>query len=154
MMVTELKQTAKNLYETDYNLWVKETATLLEARSFNGLDLENLIEEILDLSERKKRKLESLLTRLWEHLLKLKYWQSEKDYNENHWKREVRNFRKQINKEFQVSPSLHNYLQEIFQECYQDAKELVSDISGLSLAIFPVCPFISLEETLKEDWLP
>lgn len=153
-MVTELKQTAKNLYETDYNLWVKETATLLEARSFNGLDLENLIEEILDLSERKKRKLESLLTRLWEHLLKLKYWQSEKDYNENHWKREVRNFRKQINKEFQVSPSLHNYLQEIFQECYQDAKELVSDISGLSLAIFPVCPFISLEETLKEDWLP
>ena len=89
-MVTELKQTAKNLYETDYNLWVKETAILLETRSFNGLDLENLIEEMLDLSERKKRRLESLLTRLWEHLLKLKYWQSEKDYNQNHWKREVR----------------------------------------------------------------
>ena len=153
-MVTELKKTAKNLYETDYNLWVKETAILLETRSFNRLDLENLIEEILDLSERKKRKLESLLTRLWEHLLKLKYWQSEKDYNQNHWKREVRNFRKQIKKELRVSPSLHNYLQEIFQECYQDARELVSDISGLSLAIFPVCPFISLEETLKEDWLP
>ena len=71
-MVTEFKKTAKNLYETDYNLWVKETAILLETRSFNGLDLENLIEEILDLSERKKRKLESLLTRLWEHLLKIK----------------------------------------------------------------------------------
>jgi len=52
-MVTELKQTAKNFYGTDYNLWVKETAILLEARSFNSLDLENLMEEILDLSERK-----------------------------------------------------------------------------------------------------
>ena len=38
-MVTELKKTAKNLYETDYNLWVKETAILLETRSFNRLDL-------------------------------------------------------------------------------------------------------------------
>jgi hypothetical protein len=83
-MVTQLEKRSKKLYDVDYNLWVLETVKQLENREFNALDLDNLIEEVADLSRRDKRKLESLLTRLIEHLLKIKYWQSEKDRNFGH----------------------------------------------------------------------
>ena len=38
--------TVKKLYETDFNLWVEETANLLKEGKWEYLDLENLIEEI------------------------------------------------------------------------------------------------------------
>ena len=73
-MVSKLKQLTKNLYDTDYNLWVEETVKKLQAKDFDALDLENLIEEVSDLSRREKRKLKNLLIKLFEHLLKLTYW--------------------------------------------------------------------------------
>ncbi len=78
-MVAELNINAKSLYDTDYNLWVIKTVQQLKNKDLESLDWENLIEEVLDLSRRDKRKMESLLTRLIEHLLKLGYWESEKE---------------------------------------------------------------------------
>jgi len=154
-MVTELtNHEQKQLYETDYYLWVLETAKKLQNRELDSLDWENLIDEVLDLSRREKRKLESLLTRLLEHLLKLKYWQSEKEFNQNHWQREIRNFRKQINRNLKASPSLKAYLTDQFSELYQDARELVSDASGLPIGHFPESPLAPLEKILDENWLP
>jgi hypothetical protein len=66
----------RELYDSDFALWVEETAKHLHDRNFQDVDLENLIEEVLDLSRRSKHKLKSLLRWLFEHLLKLKYWQS------------------------------------------------------------------------------
>ena len=154
-MVTEVThQKYKQLYETDYNLWVLETVKKLQNRELDSLDWKNLIDEIFDLSRREKRRLESLLTRLLEHLLELKYWDSERELNQNHWQREIRNFRKQIKRELKASPSLKNYLVEQFSELYQDARELVSDASGLPLDYFPESPIAPLEKVLDENWLP
>lgn len=153
-MVDQLRTMSKTLYDVDYNLWVLETVKQLQEREFNALDLENLIEEVADLSRRDKRKLESLLTRLIEHLLKLKYWQSEKDQNFGHWQGEVRTFRKQIKKELKASPSLKEYCQDIFEECYQDAKEIISDKSQLPLSTFPKTPIGNLDHILDENWFP
>ncbi|MFM7479177.1 MAG: DUF29 domain-containing protein, partial [Microcystis aeruginosa] len=58
----------KTLYKQDYYLWLEKTISLLENRQFSELDLENLIEEIKDMSRRERQKLESLLTKLLEHL--------------------------------------------------------------------------------------
>lgn len=77
------------------------------------------------------------MKRLFEHLLKLKYWQSELVRNEAHWKSEVLNFRQQIRDELKDSPSLKPYLRQIFDECYQDARQLVAIASNLPLSIFP-----------------
>ena len=82
----------KNLYEKDYYLWLEKTINLLENNQFSDLDLENLIEEISSIGKSEKRSLESYLTRLLEHLLKLGYWQSELEYNQRGWKNEIRNF--------------------------------------------------------------
>ncbi|NBD18495.1 MAG: DUF29 family protein, partial [Cyanobacteria bacterium] len=98
-MVTGSQKNQETLYEKDYNLWVLETIKKLENKEFNTLDWDNLLEELSDLSRREKRKLESLLMRLVEHLLKLKYWESEIKNNRGHWEAEILNFRKQIKKE-------------------------------------------------------
>ena len=153
-MVTEFKQKQQNLYDTDYNLWVLETVKKLQNSDFNGVDWDNLIEEVLDLSKREKRRLESLLTRLFEHLLKLKYWQSEKEQNIGHWEAEILNFRKQIKKELKTSPSLKPYFREIFEECYQDGREIAAKRSRLPLNTFPETPIANLEQVLDENWLP
>jgi uncharacterized membrane-anchored protein YjiN (DUF445 family) len=153
-MVLEFKQKQKSLYDTDYNLWILETVEKLKKKNFQSIDLENLIEEVLSLSKRDKRKLQSLLKRLIEHLLKLKYWESEIRRNQNHWKREIRNFRQQIKAELTDSPSLKDYLVEIFDDCYQNGKRLASDVSGLSLNTFPEKPLATLEQILDENWLP
>lgn len=91
--MTGLAQNFKRLYETDYHLWILEMVNKLENRAFSNLDLENLIEEIYDLSKRAKRKLQRLLIKLIKYLLKLVYWESELENNKGRWLAEIRNFR-------------------------------------------------------------
>lgn len=153
-MVTKLKTDHKNLYNTDYNLWVLETVKRLENRDLDSLDWENLIEEVLDLSKRDKRKLKSLLKRLLEHLLKLEYWDEEKERNQNHWKAEIVNFRQLIRDQLEDSPSLKSYLLKIYPECYQDAKEVFSQRSQGFVNNLPDEPIVTLEQILDKNWLP
>ena len=153
-MVAESQQSRKQLYESDYHLWVVETVKQLQNREFEEIDWENLIDEVLDLSKREKRKLESLLIKLFEHLLILKYWQSEKERNRGHWEREITSFRLQILRHLEDSPSLKNHLKEKFQQCYQDGCKLASKHSQLSPNTFPESAIAPLEKVLDENWLP
>ena len=69
-MKTQAKLT---LYETDFNLWLEQTAILLKAGKLNQLDIENLLEEIEGMSRQEKDALESNLIRVLQHLLKWNY---------------------------------------------------------------------------------
>ena len=151
-MTTSLERASSTLYETDYNIWIAETVEQLKKHNFDSVDWQNLIEEVSDLSRRERRKLKNLLRNLWEHLLKLTYWQSEIERNQFHWKGEIRNFRKQIQDTLKDSPSLRNYLNTIHEECYQDAREIVSDKSQLPLNHFPQTLRVTLEQVLNENW--
>ena len=142
----------RDLYDSDFAMWVEETAKHLQDRNFQNIDLENLIEEVLDLSRRSKHKLKSLLRRLFEHLLKLRYWQLELDLNQNHWRGEIFNFRQQIQDELQSSLSLRSYLQQILDECYLDACESASITTGLPLNTFPKTTLASMEQVLDKSW--
>jgi len=153
-MVAEVQTKLKSLYDTDYHLWVTETVKQLQNRELDSLDWENLIEEVSDLSRRNQKKLKSLLKLLFEHLLKLKYWQAEIDRNQNHWKREIRNFRQQIQDELADSPSLTRYFIGIIPDCYQSARKLVADDTGFKLNSFPKEAIASFEQILDENWLP
>ena len=139
----------KILYETDYNQWVNETVQQLRERQFDGVDWDNLIEEIEDMGKSQKRALESFLTRLVEHLLKLSYWESEKERNGNHWKSEIVNFRYQVHKRLKESPSLRPELESIYAEIFPVAIRSVSQLFPLSTDAY-----ISLEKTLDNDWFP
>ena len=139
----------KILYETDYNQWVNETVQQLRERQFDGVDWDNLIEEIEDMGKSQKRALESFLTRLVEHLLKLSYWESEKERNGNHWKSEIVNFRYQVHKRLKESPSLRPELESVYAEIFPVAIRSISQLFPL-----PIDAYISLEKTLDNDWFP
>ena len=143
-----------DLYEQDYYLWIEETRSLLENHQFSDLDLDNLIEEISDMGKSQRQSLKSYLTRLLEHLLKLVYWQSELEYNQRGWKNEIRNFRLQIKQIIEDSPSLKPYLSEIFLPCYQNARKLFLDLSGMAENLVSLAPICTIEQALNEDWFP
>ncbi len=146
--------TIPTLYDSDYQLWLENTINQLRQGDFQSVDWQNLLEELADLEKSERRALESLLTRLLEHLLKLTYWQSQRDYNQAGWKKEIRNFRIQIKKILKESPSLKLYLREILQECYLDARNLLIDETELDASIFPLEVLANLEEILDQNWLP
>ena len=152
-MVTSTQPTTQTLYDQDYYLWIRTTINQLRTGQFSAVDLENLLEELETMGRSEKRAIESLLTKLLVHLLKLKCWDSERERNQGHWLGEIRTFRKQIKKSLKDSPSLKPYILEIFDECYQDARLEASDRSQLPIDIFPLIPIGSLEQIL-DDWLP
>lgn len=142
------------LYEQDYHLWVETTVKLLQAHKFDAVDWKNLIEEVADLSRRQRDKLKSLLTRLFEHLLKLNYWESEREYNAAKWKSEIVNFRLQIKELLLDSPSLKPCLSEEFEKCYANARKIIITRTELPSATFPDAPIATVEQILAENWLP
>jgi hypothetical protein len=138
-----------NLYHTDYLQWIEDTVKQLQSREFSQVDWENLIDEIESMGKSEKRALLSLLTRLLEHLLKLAYWETEKERTRNHWMAEVVNFRTQIQDILEDSPSLRPQLEIFYDKAYSTAVKSVSKLFKL-----PVDADISLEQALDEEWFP
>lgn len=149
-MTVEGKTDLKKLYNTDDYLWILETVKLLEAKKFNELDLENLIEELDDLGREKRHKIESLLEQIIRHLLLLQYWETERENSYRHWQSEVISFRSQINR--RMTTNFYNYFNENISLIYNYARKYVVAKSGLNL--FPLqCPY-TLNQLLDEDWFP
>lgn len=140
---------SSSLYANDYNLWLEETIQNLHHRNFEKIDLENLIEELEGMGKSEKRALISLLTRLVEHLLKLSYWEEEKERVGNHWASEIVNFRAQIQTRLEDSPSLRSQLPSLYEKAYPVAVKSVSKLFSL-----PPNAEITLDQALDEDWFP
>lgn len=141
----------KALYETDFNLWLKETVNLLRKGEVEKLDLENLAEEIEDMGNSRKDALESNLIRVLQHLLKWKYQPQKRT---NRWKASITEHSLRLNKAFKKSPSLKPYFESVFADCYQDARLITAQETGLDIGIFPdICPFIQTD-VLNPQYLP
>ena len=141
-------------YEQDFAAWADTTAQLLAQRRFNELDLVNLIDEVQDLSRRERQALSSNLKIVLLHLLKWDYQPRERLRLAHSWKSSIREHRQRLEEQLAGSPSLKRYLQDNFAKCYQKARLLAADESGLSEVTFPQeCPY-SIEQTLDETFLP
>jgi hypothetical protein len=136
-----------NLYEQDFNLWTEQMAIAIRERNVIDMDWDNLLEEIDDMSKSEKRSLESYLERLIEHILKLQYWESEYQRNYRHWRAEVTNFRNRIKRIVSRSPSLNNYMSEVYSGIFQDAVDAQSNEFEI-----PDDCFIPLEKMLEKDY--
>ncbi len=153
-MKSEVTVNSKSLYDTDYQLWIDQTVAQLKAQEFREIDLENLIEEIESLGRSEKHAMSSYLMRLCEHLLKIKYWESERETCFRGWDIEVANFRLLIQELLETSPSLKSFLQDVFSKQYKNGRKLFLKASQLSDKLVPVEPWFTLEQALEEDWLP
>jgi hypothetical protein len=137
----------KELHEQDFNLWIEEIKQKIQNQDFVDMDWDNLLDEIDDMGKSEKRSLESYLQRLIEHILKLKYWESEGERNYRHWRAEVANFRNQINRLLKRNPSFKRYMEEIYPEIFAE----VVQVRSLEFDI-PDDIFIELEVIIKSNY--
>ena len=142
---------SQTLYQTDFDHWLQETANLLRSGDMEKLDCENLAEEIEDMAGSRKDALESNLIKVLQHLLKWKYQPQKRT---NSWKASITEHSLRLNKAFKKSPSLKPYFEQVFAECYQDARLITSQETGLDIGVFPeICPFAQAD-VLNPQYLP
>jgi hypothetical protein len=141
-------------YEQDFYLWITTTIEKIRNRDFDSVEWENVLEELEDLGNERKNELESRLMVLFEHLLKLAYWNEERAYNERGWKGTIREQRKRLNRLLKKNPSLKPYLIEVFDEMYLDARDITIDKTGLPSDTFPVQSIVTVKQALDEAYLP
>lgn len=138
-------------YQTDFNMWLEETAKLLLENRWQEIDKEHLIEEISDLGKSEKRSISSQLIRLLLHLLK---WQYQPQRRSDSWLDSITDARTQIELTIKDSPSLKKYPQEQLTESYEKARRQAAKQTGLIISTFPEECLYELKLVLDEDWLP
>ncbi len=143
-----VKTNLSQLYETDEYLWFEYTVKFLKESRFTELDLENLIEELEELGNERKRAVESLLEQIIRHILLLEYWTEEFECNSNHWRAEIYSFRNQIEK--RLTNNLRKYLAEERLNIYNYALGYVQRKTGFQVNFPEECPY-SLDELLEID---
>jgi len=106
------------LYNRDFSQWCEVTVAQLKTRDLQALDFEHLIEEVEGLANRDRKELESRLRVLLAHLLKRIYVASPVDYRG--WENTIEEQRSELELLLKHSPSLRNYLTEVFDDawCY------------------------------------
>ena len=153
-MVTPITPTQKTLYEKDFYLWLQTTAELLKNQQLEQIDWENVIEEIESMGRSERKEIKSRLIILIEHLLKLAYWESEKEYNSRGWRNTIIEQRRQIELTLEDSPSLKAILSESFLDCYQKARTDTLQKTQLSPNVLPSEPPFTLTEILIPQYFP
>jgi hypothetical protein len=152
MIVTQTKPiNYANLYEQDFYLWLTTTANLLKEGNLREIDLENLIEEIESMGRRERQAIRSNLKILLMHLLKYQYPHQKRSKS---WILTIFAHRDRVFESLKDSPSLVNYVPEIFEECYQFARQKAALETDLPLITFPLESPFSIEETLNCQFLP
>ena len=138
-------------YDEDLYAWTQKQAALLRARRTEGLDWDNLAEEIECMAGRDWRELKNCLCLVLVHLLK---WQAQPGLRGASWRKCLRSQRRQIRDLLEQSPSLRRHVPELMRAVYSEAVKDAVDETGLPLDRFPVeCPYAP-EEVLAEDHLP
>jgi hypothetical protein len=142
---------ARVRYEDDLFAWTQEQAALLRAHAVDGIDWENLAEEIESMAGRDRRKLESRLMVILLHLLK---WQAQPALRGASWRKMLRTQRREIRKLLKQSPSLRREVPTLMRDAYADAVKDAIDETGLRADVFPsACPYAP-DDVLDEDHLP
>lgn len=142
---------ASNLYEADFYAWTQEQVALLRSQQWQQIDLFNLIEEIESLGKQQRQELRNRLSMLIGHLLK---WEYQPRYRSRSWLATLRVQRRDTLRLLKDNPSLKPYLDDAFQEAYENARDLAMGETDLPEEIFPhSCPY-SLKGVLDDRFYP
>ena len=144
---------AGGLYQEDFPLWAERQAALLRAKRFDELDLENLIEEVEDLSRRERDRVESHVESILEHLLQLE--RSNATTPRRGWLVTVDRQRAQLGRK--LTTTLRHHLEGELPAVYAGlrrplARQLEKDHAPAD-ALPAGCPY-TLDQILDPDWYP
>jgi hypothetical protein len=141
----------KSLYESDFYAWTQAQAELLKHKTWEALDLPNLIEEIESLGRQERQELRNRLGVLLGHLLK---WQYQPSNRGNSWLATIRGQRREAARVLQENPSLEPYLPEAVRLGYESGVDLAVRETGMDYDTFPAeCPY-TIEQILEDTFLP
>lgn len=127
----------EKLYERDYSRWAETMADLLASGNLTELDIENLVEEVRDLSKRERDSLLSSIRLIIHHLLK---WDYQPQLRSRSWLVTVQRERSNISDYLADSPSLKKYMtDEHLNKIYKKAR--LDAIAETGLDMPDVCPY-------------
>jgi Domain of unknown function DUF29 len=126
-------QAGDPLYQRDFFAWTLAQAEALRRAAREAanlpLDYDNLATEIESAGKRDRRDVEMLLQRLVEHLLK--YAASPTDEPHKKWRKEIREFRRELGRLLRDSPSLRAQIAQMLPDAaryaWQDVEENLRD---------------------------
>ncbi len=139
------------LYETDFCAWAIAQGQALRDRSWDDLDIENLIEEIEALARQQRQELWSRLAVLLGHLLK---WEFQVSRRSRSWRATMRIQRREIATLLLENPSLKPYRDEALGLAYLNGRDLAIAETDLPEVMFPVdCPY-GWDDLLDAEFWP
>jgi ABC-type phosphate transport system auxiliary subunit len=147
------RRPAGDLYENDFPLWAERQAALLRAKRFDELDLDNLIEEVEDLSRRERDAVESHVETVLEHLLKLELSSAERP--RRGWLVTVDKQRAKLARK--LTTTLRNHLEAELRALYAGLRRPVArqlEKDGVPQDALPAACSYTLDQILDPDWFP
>src|ERR1700686_1333606 len=130
-----------SLYDEDFYAWTQEQAELLRCGGVgaNRLEVELIAEEIEDLGKSELHACQSLCEHIIEHLLKLEY--SGLDEPADHWRREITEWRLQLEKKLTRSLVAKLDLDGRYRSALRLLRYLDRDLPGLTSRVPAECPY-------------
>ncbi|WP_199288974.1 DUF29 domain-containing protein [Pseudanabaena sp. FACHB-1998] len=127
------------LYDSDFYRWTVEQVERLRLGRWDGLDIENLAEEIESLDNPKSSELKNRLAILLAHLIK---WDLPPMLRGKSWRLTIKEQRIQIKKLIRKNPSLKSYLSEVITDGFELALVWVEKETRLKPKDLPKeCPY-------------
>jgi len=141
-----------NSYEQDFYAWTQKQARLIKQKSFEMIDVVHLEEELESMGASEQRSLESKLTQLIMHMLKLK---NQPDYiNTKSWIRSIKFQRNDIARILKHSPSLKPKIGKLVDDVYENAVLMAANENGLDEDMFPGSCEWSSKQILDAKFFP
>ena len=138
-------------YEEDFVAWLEDQAQRARRGETDGLDLENIAEELEGMARSDRREIRNRLTVLLIHLLK---YMVQPRRRSSGWIGTIGEQRRRIATVIDDSSSLRSFPASILDQCYADARSGAASETRLPESAFPEgCPF-GMEETFDPRWLP
>ena len=136
-------------YADDFYTWTQEQGARLRAGDLDGLDLENLAEEIESLGKSQFASLVSALRIVLLHMLKFDH---QPERRSRSWLVSIATHRVAAADEIEESPGLKSRLDDAVERAYRRARLEASGETGLALRTFPeTCPY-SLDEIMNRPF--
>ncbi|MDM5178376.1 DUF29 domain-containing protein [Massilia sp. DJPM01] len=138
-------------YEEDFVLWLEPQVSLLRARQFGQLDIDNLVEELEGMTGRDRRELSSRLKVVAIHLLECQYQPKRKSSS---WLNTLAHQRDEIAQLLQDSPSLVRDIPALARRRYRQAVLAAARETRLPPKAFPTELPYSAAQLLDDDFVP
>jgi len=144
-------------YDDDFYAWTQYQAEVLRSMRTrdNRFDREHVAEEIEDLGKSERDAVESQISRIIEHFLKLS--NSPADPPRYGWMGSVSDARRILRKK--ITPTLRRQAEQKLAELYEDGREAAElalhdhGEHGAAAALPSTCPY-TLEQILARGWYP